>query len=87
MSGGALLDTNLTNDHPISFTYDASLVSADGGLFTPADGSWVDAGHTLPLYSAKLQCGTCHSVHDNSKGKFLRMANAGSALCLKCHNK
>jgi predicted CXXCH cytochrome family protein len=87
ISGGALLDTALNNDHPISFTYDAALATADGGLVTPADASWVDGAHTVPLYSGKLQCGTCHSVHDNSNGRFLRMSNAGSALCLKCHNK
>lgn len=32
---GANLDTNLANDHPISFVYDSSLSVADTGLFDP----------------------------------------------------
>ncbi len=35
LTGSTLLSTNLNNDHPISFTYDASLASTDGGLFNP----------------------------------------------------
>ena len=85
--GGTLVGTDLKNDHPVSFTYDAALATADGGLVTPTSASWVDATHNVPLYGAKLQCASCHNVHDNSIGKFLRMSNAGSALCLKCHAK
>jgi predicted CXXCH cytochrome family protein len=85
ITGGALLGTNLSNDHPVSFTYDGALATADGGLATPASASQVVAG--IPLYSGKLECGSCHNVHDNANGSFLRMANTGSALCLKCHTK
>ncbi len=34
-----------------------------------------------------VECASCHNVHDNANGTFLRMANTGSALCLTCHNK
>ena len=85
MTGAKMLGTDLSNDHPISFTYDAALATADGGLVTPASASLVVAG--IPLYSAKLQCGSCHNVHDNTNDPFLRISNGGSALCLKCHNK
>jgi len=85
--GGAKVGTDLTNDHPISFVYDAALATADGGLKTPVNDKFVDAASMLPLFSAQLQCATCHSVHDNSKGKFLRMLNTGSSLCLACHTK
>ena len=79
MTGSALLGANLSNDHPVSLTYDAALVAADGGLKTPpAD---------LPLFSSKVECATCHNVHNNSLGDFLRASNAASGLCLKCHNK
>ena len=87
MTGGENVGTDLSNDHPISFTYDAALATADGGLVTPASASWVDAGQTIPLYGAKLQCASCHDVHDDANGDFLRVSNAGSALCLSCHNK
>lgn len=87
ITGAALVGKDLSNDHPISFTYDAALATADGGLVTPASASFVDAAKKLPLFSAKMQCATCHSVHDDTNGFFLRMSNAGSAMCLTCHNK
>ena len=87
MGGGAKIGNNLSNDHPISFVYDAALASADGGLFTPNSTSYVDAAKKLPLFGGKLECATCHNVHDDSQGKFLRVSNASSALCLSCHNK
>ena len=77
---------SLTSDHPISFTYDAALAAADGHLVTPATTNYVDAAHLIPLFGSKLECASCHSSHDNTFGKFLRMSNAGSALCLKCHS-
>ncbi|WP_088286193.1 cytochrome c3 family protein [Ideonella sp. A 288] len=78
------LGVNLTNDHPISFTYNAALASADGELRVP-DGTLVGtrvAGAPrpkLPLQDGQVQCTTCHDPHlretDASKGsgKFLRL--------------
>jgi predicted CXXCH cytochrome family protein len=85
VSGTALLGTDLSNDHPISFTYDAALATADGGLVSPASAISVVPG--IPLFASQLQCASCHGVHDNANGDYLRNTNAGSALCLKCHNK
>ncbi len=83
----ANLGTSLTNDHPINFDYTAALATTDGGLVTPQSASWVDAAHTVPLYSAKVQCASCHNPHNNTHGAFMRKANAGSALCVTCHSK
>lgn len=79
------LGTDLSNDHPISFTYDAALATRDGGLVIPAGTNMVVSG--IPLYNGKMECSSCHSVHDNTNGTFLRHTNVGSALCLKCHLK
>lgn len=84
-AGVTNLGTDLTNDHPVSFTYDAALATSDGGLVSPASASLVVAG--IPLYGSKVECASCHNVHDNANAPFLRVANAGSALCLKCHVK
>lgn len=78
------LGVNLTNDHPISFTYNASLAVANGEIRVP-DGVNVgtrSAGVTpkpaLPLENGQMQCATCHDPHlretDPAKGegKFLR---------------
>jgi hypothetical protein len=77
------IGTELTNDHPISFTYDAALAARDGELRVP-DGTTVGtrspaARPKLPLEGGQMQCSTCHDPHlketDPLKGpaKFLRL--------------
>ena len=78
---------SLTSDHPIGFTYDAALATADKHLVTPASASYVDATGTIPLFSGKMECASCHATHDNTYTKFMRVSNAGSAMCLRCHIK
>ena len=36
LTGNALVGTDMSNDHPVNFVYDAALVAADGGLKDPA---------------------------------------------------
>ena len=90
ISGGADLDTELSDDHPISFTYDASLASTDGGLKDPATAS-SGLGSTIAndlLIGGQVQCASCHDVHNSSgTAHLLIKSNAGSALCLTCHEK
>lgn len=81
------LGSDLTNDHPVNFTYDATLATADGGLVTPASTSFVDAASLVPLFSGKVQCASCHDPHDNTNQPFLVKDNTGSALCKTCHSK
>jgi predicted CXXCH cytochrome family protein len=78
---------SLASDHPIAFNYNAALVALDPNLVNPASTNFVDAARTIPLFNSKVECASCHSVHVNTFGKFLRVANTGSALCLKCHLK
>lgn len=91
ISGSALVGTDLSNDHPISFTYDAALVTADGGLHDPAVGlSGMPGGGTISddlLFGGEMQCASCHDVHGTAFSSLLRVSNAGSALCLTCHDK
>jgi hypothetical protein len=93
---------DLTDDHPISFTFDTALATADGGLFDPAtktvtigSGTFTKTGtiSAVMLYSGKLQCASCHDVHNNfvagggGGDPLLKISKASSALCLSCHNK
>ena len=87
LTGTNMLGTDLANDHPISIVYDATLAGNDGGLVTPVSASKVDAAGTIRLFAAKMECASCHDVHSNVNAPFLRVANTGSALCLKCHIK
>ncbi|MDH4234955.1 MAG: cytochrome c3 family protein [Gallionella sp.] len=34
-----------------------------------------------------VECATCHDPHTANNPTFLRISNAGSALCLSCHDK
>lgn len=77
-----MLGPDLSNDHPIAVAYPTGL----GSRFrTPPDpqSGWSDAR----LYNGKVECPSCHKVHDPSITPFLRKSNAGSALCLTCHVK
>jgi predicted CXXCH cytochrome family protein len=78
-----VIGPNLTNDHPISMVYPTA--AQDPGFFIPPDlqKGWSD----VPLFGGKVECPTCHNVHDPSKTPFLRTSNSGSTLCFKCHNK
>ena len=76
------LGPDLSNDHPIAVGYPTNLSSR---FRTPPDAQngWPDA----KLYAGKVECGSCHRVHDPAIPPFLRKTNTGSALCLTCHVK
>ena len=99
ISGNYLLGTDLSNDHPISFTYDTALATADGGLADPAtttvtigEGTDTKTGTIaeLMLPTGELQCSSCHDVHNKfaiAGQKLLRISLNNSDLCLTCHTK
>ncbi len=75
------LGTDLSDDHPISFTYDSLLAMQNRQLRRPS---------ALPKELAldadqQLQCTTCHNPHSDKFGKFLVMSNTESAMCRTCH--
>jgi len=81
------MGTSLSDDHPVNFTYDSALATADGELATPISASYVDAAQTVPLFGGKVQCASCHDPHDNTYEPFLTTTNAASQLCSTCHLK
>jgi len=80
------LSTDLRNDHPIGVTFATSGVNSDASF---------NALATIKLAGLKfygtgvdqVECATCHNPHSSTNVPFLRIANAGSALCLTCHIK
>lgn len=90
IGAAGLIGTDLTNDHPISFTYDDNIATLDGELFLPSSAA-SGLGQTISddmLFNNQMECASCHDVH-NSAGidHMLVKSNAGSALCLTCHDK
>ncbi|NOY68532.1 MAG: cytochrome c3 family protein [Deltaproteobacteria bacterium] len=93
--GPMKIGTDLSNDHPISFPYDTSLATTDGELYDPTTklSGLIGSTGTINddmLFGGRMECSSCHDVH-NTKAvfgtKLLLKDNAGSALCLTCHNK
>lgn len=76
VTGGALIGTDLSNNHPVSIPIDQD---TDGNInLNPA----------LPTFSGLMECATCHDVHNDATfGKLLRIDMTGSALCQECHQK
>ncbi len=82
--GATRLGTDLSDDHPVSFAYTASLATARGGdLVNPA----TLTGKVKLDGSGQMQCTSCHDPHNDANGKFLVMVNQASALCMTCHTK
>lgn len=83
----AFLDTDLSNDHPVSVTYNN--VAGVGGDAMFYDIPTVQAGG-LRFFGAgvnQVECASCHNPHDPTNRPFLRINNDYSALCLTCHIK
>ncbi|MEI6575406.1 MAG: cytochrome c3 family protein [Bacteroidota bacterium] len=81
---------DLSNDHPISFTYDAALVALDAGLKAVTSPSGIGSGTigSSMLLGGKMECASCHDVHNGAGiAHLLVKSNAASALCLTCHSK
>lgn len=75
------IGTELTDDHPISFDYSEAVAAEQGELRAPSS-----LPSQLPLdQRGQLQCTTCHDAHDDRYGKFLRMDNIESRMCVTCH--
>jgi len=94
---------SLADLHPINFTYDSTLAGKTVDLVTPvanssgiggtrmgvpgSNGSFLPLFQTVSVGTYKMQCPTCHDVHNGNPNArpFLRDSTTGSALCLDCH--
>ena len=81
LKGEALIGTDLSDDHPVSFVYDTAVAAAHGGLADPA---------SLPATvrlddSRQMQCTSCHDPHEDRRADFLRRDDLFGSLCITCH--
>jgi predicted CXXCH cytochrome family protein len=87
---------DLSDDHPVGLTYDAALSTADPGLYDPTSTDAaitqkpgnIDVAMLFGASNDQVECASCHDPHQAANVEpFLRKSNAGSSLCLTCHNK
>lgn len=87
------LGTDLSNDHPINFSYNAAVMAdpkVKAAALMDADLRFFKSqGGMFPKMAANdyLECATCHDVHGTANRAFLRKSNGSSNLCFTCHDK
>ncbi len=90
ISGTGLLDDDLSDDHPVSFTYTAAS-PADPEINDPTVANARLGGSTIQAVlldgGTTMECSSCHDVHGTGIAYLLKVDNAGSNLCLVCHDK
>jgi predicted CXXCH cytochrome family protein len=75
------LGTDLSDDHPVSFSYADAFADSDGHLVS--EGLLIEEVK-LDRFG-QLQCTSCHDPHDDTNGNFLVMDAVNGALCETCH--
>lgn len=79
----AAFGTNLRDDHPVSMDYPT--VKQDPQFHPKPQNDVFTNG--IRLFAGRVECASCHDVHDPDTPPFLRAGVKGSALCLTCHKK
>jgi predicted CXXCH cytochrome family protein len=95
IGGSAFLDVDLSDDHPISFTYNTALAGNDGQLHDPVTmpsglGDNIDVDMLFGSGDDQFECASCHDVHNGptvASSPLLVKSMAASDLCFTCHNK
>lgn len=88
LTGATNLGTSLRDDHPISFTYDAAVVTKNPELADPT----TLTGKVRLDGNKQVQCASCHDPHSDTNPKFLQLGyqdagGYGAPLCRTCHVK
>lgn len=80
------LTTDLSDDHPVSFTLTNNGELSPNLFLSPP----VTGDPTVKLRNGNVECVTCHDPHtpnlDPIAGMFLVRPNSNSAICLACHD-
>lgn len=99
IGGPAGTTVDLTDDHPVGFSYKAvyderTTKGTTAGLHSPGT-AVTNSGDKIRLFGGvnqNVECSSCHDPHVDSNitpalKPFLVMSNSGSNLCLSCHDK
>ncbi len=80
---GGNVGTDLSDDHPISVTYDPTQDTDFQSIANAQTAGAVFYGTGVD----QVECGSCHNPHTEGNRPFLRVSNADSNLCYACHIK
>ena len=79
-----VLGTDLSDDHPVSITFDTGNSELASVANLEVNGIKLDE-------NGRIQCGSCHDPHSDVNPKFLRKpfteGGYGAAICRTCHDK
>jgi predicted CXXCH cytochrome family protein len=81
--GIAAFGNNLNNDHPVSINYPSTFGDKQ---FHPRPGNG-EFDNGVKLFNGRVECASCHDVHNAKTKPFLRTGLQGSSLCVTCHIK
>ena len=97
IGAGDRVGPNLRSEHPIGFTYNDALATADGSLRATTTAVTIGSGTSTRvgtiasnmLFGGNMECASCHDVHNTftSGGSLLKVQIASSAICTTCHAK
>ncbi|MFN3076635.1 MAG: cytochrome c3 family protein [Alphaproteobacteria bacterium] len=76
-----VIGKNLMDDHPVGVEYPSTFGNVD--FHPPSSGGKFQNG--IKLFQGKVECATCHDVHNPDIVPFLRVER--KSLCITCHNK
>jgi predicted CXXCH cytochrome family protein len=89
ITSNANLGTDLSDDHPVNFTYASSVNNGDGELV--AEATVASQGLLSGGVGGTVQCSSCHDPHvsgpDAPDLYFMRVTMEQSELCTTCHVK
>ena len=94
ISGTALIDTDLRDDHPIGIKWSHQYPNLVCSNCHDPYGGGEPVTSALPFYvdpngDARIECMTCHDVHNEAgfTDGMLRMSSVVSEICQYCHAK
>jgi len=88
IAGDSLIETVLSDDHPISIPWEHQNEVSSGGCSNCHSHHPVAFISPLPFFDGYVECATCHDVH-NTVGyvHLLRLPTQNSEICFHCHGK
>lgn len=80
LTGTAKIGITLSNEHPVNLPWVTGKAGLNDGTSIGAFKQYAVTGGT------GISCASCHQVHDNANGFFLRVSLTAGDFCATCHS-